>query len=106
MGQLQPEVYNQGMVGGFKYVIQGWFKFGGVEFFKINLAQSMGEEAAWKNKTPIYLLSAACAEFIADIFLCPLEATRIRLVGNPEYASGLITAFPKILKEDGFVKGF
>lgn len=32
--------------------------------------------------------SSAAAEFIADIFLCPLEATRIRLVSNPTYASG------------------
>jgi len=125
--QLQPEVYNRGMVGGFKqiiaaegagalatglgptalgYFIQGWFKFGGVEFFKINITQSLGDETAWKYRTPIYLVSAACAEFIADIFLCPLEATRIRLVANPEFASGLLTAFPKIIKNDGFMKGF
>ena len=125
--QLQPEKYNKGMIGGFRqviaeegvgalatglgptavgYFIQGWFKFGGVEFFKINIAQSLGERKAWENKTPIYLTAAACAEFIADIFLCPLEATRIRLVSNPEFASGLITAFPKILAQDGVVKGF
>lgn len=125
--QLQPTVYNQGMIGGFKkviaeegvsalatglgptvmgYFVQGWFKFGGVEFFKINMAQSMGPEKAWANKTPIYLTAAACAEFIADIFLCPLEATRIRLVANPEFGSGLIDAFPKILAQDGVIKGF
>lgn len=125
--QLQPEVYNKGMVGGFRqiianegamalstgfgptavgYFVQGWFKFGGVELFKINMAQSMGEEMAWKMKTPIYLTAAAGAEFIADIFLCPLEATRIRLVSNPQYASGLFTAFPKIARQDGIIKGF
>jgi len=125
--QLQPEVYNTGMLGGFRkviaeegigalatgfgptfvgYFVQGWFKFGGVEFFKINMAQAMGPEKAWANKTPIYLTAAACAEFIADIFLCPLEATRIRLVSNPEFGSGLIDAFPKILAQDGFIKGF
>jgi solute carrier family 25 phosphate transporter 3 len=125
--QLDPVKYNSGMIGGFRqviaeegmgalatglgptavgYFIQGWFKFGGVEFFKINLVQAMGEQKAWDNKTPIYLTSAACAEFIADIFLCPLEATRIRLVSNPTYASGLLSAFPKIIKDDGVVKGF
>jgi len=57
--QLDPVKYNQGMIGGFRqvvgaegvnalatglgptavgYFIQGWFKFGGVEFFKINIA--------------------------------------------------------------------
>jgi solute carrier family 25 phosphate transporter 3 len=88
------------------YFVQGWFKFGGVEFFKINISQRLSDQDAWNMRTPIYLVSAACAEFIADIFLCPLEATRIRLVANPEYASGLFDAFPKILREDGFVKGF
>lgn len=125
--QLEPKVYNKGMVAGFRqviakegtgalatglgptavgYFIQGWFKFGGVEFFKINAAQTMGPEAAWNNRIPIYLGAAACAEFIADIFLCPLEATRIRLVQNPNLGTGLIDAFPKILKQDGVINGF
>mmetsp|Transcript_136380 Transcript_136380/g.192880 ORF Transcript_136380/g.192880 Transcript_136380/m.192880 type:complete len:311 (+) Transcript_136380:58-990(+) len=125
--QLDPVKYNRGMLGGFKqvigeegmgalatglgptvvgYFVQGWFKFGGVEFFKISLAQKLGDETAWKNRTLIYLLSAACAEFIADIFLCPLEATRIRLVSDPTYAKGLASAFPKILKNDGLIRGF
>jgi solute carrier family 25 phosphate transporter 3 len=125
--QLDPVKYNQGMIGGFKqvvaaegmgalatglgptavgYFIQGWFKFGGVEFFKINMAQSLGEKKAWENRTAIYLAAAACAEFIADIFLCPLEATRIRLVANPSFASGLFDAFPKIIRQDGVIKGF
>jgi len=125
--QLDPVKYNQGMIGGFRqvvaaegvgalatglgptavgYFIQGWFKFGGVEFFKINMAQSMGEEKAWKYRTGIYLAAAAMAETIADVFLCPLEATRIRLVANPEFANGLLTAFPKIVQQDGVLKGF
>jgi solute carrier family 25 phosphate transporter 3 len=125
--QLNPAKYNSGMLGGFRqviaeegmaglatglgptavgYFVQGWFKFGGVEFFKINAAQSLGEESAWKYRTGIYLGAAAAAEFIADIFLCPLEATRIRLVSNPTYATGLLTAFPKIIKDDGVLKGF
>lgn len=125
--QLDPVTYNKGMIGGFRqviaqegvgalatglgptavgYFVQGWFKFGGVEFFKINFAQALGEEKAWNLRTPIYLGAAACAEFIADVFLCPLEATRIRLVSNPEYASGLIGAFPKIIRDDGVLKGF
>jgi len=125
--QLDPIKYNKGMIGGFRqviqaegvgalatglgptavgYFVQGWFKFGGVEFFKINMAKSMGEKKAWENRFPIYLVAAACAETIADVFLCPLEATRIRLVSNPTYASGLLEAFPKIIKDDGVVKGF
>merc|ERR1719327_2507956 len=95
--QLDPVKYNQGFMGGFKqviaeegagalltglgptaqgYFIQGWFKFGGVEFFKINITKSVGEQKAWDNRNSIYLASSAMAEFIADIFLCPYEACR------------------------------
>jgi len=88
------------------YFVQGWFKFGGVEFFKITAAQKLGDESAWANRTLIYLAAAACAEFIADIFLCPLEATRIKLVSNPQYADGLMSAFPKIIKDQGVKNGF
>ena len=60
------------------YFVQGWFKFGGVEYFKIQAVEKMGEEAAWNNKTAIYLGAAAGAETIADIFLCPLGYGRPR----------------------------
>lgn len=125
--QLDSVKYNKGLVGGFKqiiaeegagalltgfgptvvgYFIQGWFKFGGVEFFKVNFAQSLGEQSAWDNRTAIYLASSAMAEFIADIFLCPLEATRIRLVSNPSFANGLAGGAARLFKEEGLIKGF
>ena len=87
------------------YFIQGWFKFGGVEFFKIQAATSMGEQAAWDNKTGIYIGAAAAAEFIADIFLCPLEAVRIRSVSDPEFCNGLADGFVKMAKTEG-IMGF
>lgn len=46
------------------------------------------------------------AEFIADIFLCPLEATRIRLVSNPSFASGLVSGASRLAKEEGILRGF
>lgn len=125
--QLDPVKYNRGLIGGVKqviaeegmiglatglgptvvgYFIQGWFKFGGVEFFKINIAQTVGAQAAWDNRTGIYLAASAMAEFIADIFLCPLEATRIRLVSNPQFASGLLPAATKLVKEEGVLRGW
>lgn len=125
--QLDPIKYNRGLIGGFGqvvaeegmkglltglgptvvgYFIQGWFKFGGVEFFKINIAQTVGAQTAWDNRSSIYLASSAMAEFIADIFLCPLEATRIRLVSNPSFASGLVSGAMRLAKEDGVIKGF
>lgn len=118
--------YNQGLIGGFKqiikeegamalttglgataigYFIQGWFKFGGVEFFKIQAFNSMGEEKAWDRKTQIYIGSAAAAEFIADLFLCPLEAVRIRSVSDPEFCDGLLDGFKKMAATEG-ISGF
>lgn len=125
--QLDPKTYSKGMSAAFGqiikaegasalatglgptvvgYFVQGWFKFGGVEFFKVQGANFFGERDSFKYRFPIYLGSAAAAEFIADIFLCPLEATRIRLVSNPSFAPGLASAFPKILREEGIIKGF
>jgi solute carrier family 25 phosphate transporter 3 len=124
--QLDPAKYNKGLVGGTKtiiaeegagalltglgatcggYFIQGWFKFGGVEFFKINAVEALGDERAWALKTPIYLASAACAETIADVFLCPLEAVRIRSVSDPDFCDGLADGFGKMLKAEG-IGGF
>jgi solute carrier family 25 phosphate transporter 3 len=93
----------------FGYFIQGWFKFGGVEYFKINAVQALGEEKAWDNKGLIYIGAAACAEFIADIFLCPLEAVRIRQVSDPNFADSLASGFAKMFKSEGvggFYQGF
>jgi len=87
------------------YFVQGWFKFGGVEFFKVNIAHHLGERKAWENRTNIYLASAAMAEFIADLFLCPLEAVRIRSVSDPTFPKGLGAGMMRMLHTDG-VLGF
>ncbi|ROW06505.1 hypothetical protein VMCG_04273 [Cytospora schulzeri] len=128
--QLDPLKYNKGMIGGFKQVIQsegagalltgfgptaagyfmqGAFKFGGYEFFKQQAINVIGYENASNYRTGVYLASSACAEFIADIALCPLEATRIRLVSDPTYANGLLGGFSKMAKNEGigaFYAGF
>ncbi|KAF2469854.1 mitochondrial carrier [Lindgomyces ingoldianus] len=128
--QLDPVTYNRGLVGGFRqvianegagaiwtgfgptaagYFLQGAFKFGGYEFFKQQSINFLGYEAASNNRTAVYLASSALAEFFADIALCPLEATRIRLVSEPTFANGLIGGFGKILKNEGvgaFYSGF
>merc|ERR1712036_158839 len=125
--QLDPVTYNSGLVGGMRkvvaeegagalatglgptavgYFIQGWFKFGGFEFFKISFAKSLGDQKAWDNRNAIYLGASACAEFIADVFLCPLEAARIRQVSDPTFAKGTIAALQKLVAVDGVLKGY
>lgn len=128
--QLDPITYNKGLIGGFRqvvakegagalltgagptfagYFLQGAFKFGGYELFKQQAINYLGYETASNNRTAVYLGSSALAEFFADIALCPLEATRIRLVSEPTYANGLIGGFSKMLKNEGigaFYAGF
>lgn len=43
------------------------------------------------------------AEFIADLFLCPLEAVRIRTVSDPTYPKSLPQAAVKMLGSDGLL---
>jgi len=125
--QLDPKTYCDGMIGGMRrviaaegagglltglgptaqgYFVQGWFKFGGVEYFKLKLGRAMGEQKAWENRNKIYLASSACAEFIADIFLCPYEACRIRLVSQPDFASGMGGCAKRLMAEQGLIGGF
>ena len=85
------------------YFLQGAFKFGFNEFFKRKFMEAAGPENAVAYRLPIWLGASACAEFIADMFLCPLEATRIRLVAQPDYGRGLVDAFAKMLKNEGFM---
>lgn len=91
------------------YFLQGAFKFGGYELFKQQSINLLGYENAVNNRTLVYIASAAVAEFFADVALCPLEATRIRLVSQPTYANGLIGGFTKMLSQEGvgaFYAGF
>ncbi|KAF9391716.1 mitochondrial phosphate carrier protein [Podila verticillata] len=125
--QLEPTVYNKGMGAAFRqvvkaegagalltgfgptfagYFLQGAFKFGGYEFWKKTIIEAVGQENAVNNRTAIYLVSSGIAEFFADVALCPLEATRIRLVSQPTFATGLVSGFSRILKEDGALRGF
>ncbi|KAK0740708.1 mitochondrial carrier domain-containing protein [Schizothecium vesticola] len=120
--QLDPATYNNGMIGGFRkvvsaegagalltgvgptfagYFLQGALKFGGYEFFKQQSINYFGYENASNYRTAVYLGSSAAAEFFADIALCPLEATRIRLVSEPTFANGLVGGFTKIVKTEG-----
>ena len=75
------------------------------EFWKKVAIDQVGIDSARENRTAIYLGASAIAEFFADIALCPLEATRIRLVSQPTFANGLLPGFARIAREEG-VAGF
>jgi len=83
------------------YFMQGFFKFGFYEVFKKTYSELLSPETAVKYRAPIWLAASASAETIADLALCPMEATRIRLVADPNFAKGLPGAFSKILQTEG-----
>jgi solute carrier family 25 phosphate transporter 3 len=125
--QLEPQKYTEGFIGTMRsvmkgegagalftgatataqgYFVQGWFKFGGVEIATVEIAKRMDEHTAYNNRIPIKLVGAACAELIADIFLCPFEACRIRAVSDPTYASGMVGVGKRMVSEMGVVGAF
>ncbi|KAF0852265.1 mitochondrial solute carrier family 25 (mitochondrial phosphate transporter) member 3 [Andalucia godoyi] len=121
--QLFPGKY-KGMIDGFKripaeegamtlltglgptavgYAAQGAFKFGFYEAFKAMFINMVGWNTAVDYRTSIFLASSAMAETIADLALCPMEATRIRMVSDPTFAKGLADGVGKIVANEGVV---
>jgi len=110
MGTYKDVVKNEGraaLITGWLptfqgYFVQGWFKFGGVEVCKTKLAMACSsEKVAYQKRDAITLGGSAIAEFVADIFLCPYEAVRIRSVSDPTYASGMAATGKKMVSEMG-----
>jgi solute carrier family 25 phosphate transporter 3 len=60
------------------YSLQGTAKFGFYEMFKDVYASIAGDNA-YKYRTIGFGLASASAEVIADIFLCPFEACKVRM---------------------------
>lgn len=84
------------------YSFQGAGKYGLYELFKYEYSQLVGKDIATKYNTPIFLAASASAEFIADIFLCPWEAIKVRTQTTiPPFAKGPIDGWNKIVKAEG-----
>lgn len=120
--QLSPEKYSAGMGAAFRtivaeegaaalltgvgptfagYALQGSLKFGLYEIFK-KVYTGMAGDRASELRSAIYLGGSATAEFFADLALCPMEAVRIRMVSQPDFASSLPAGVKRIVAEEGF----
>jgi solute carrier family 25 phosphate transporter 3 len=87
----------------FGYSAQGAFKYGGYEYFKKFYSDLVGEQAAYKYKTGLYLAASASAEFIADLALCPFEAIKVRMQTTiPPFAKSTFTGWSTITAKEGF----
>jgi len=58
--------------------MQGFGKFGFYEIFKDVYKGLLGARAA-QFQTIGFLCASACAEVIADVLLCPMEALKVRM---------------------------
>ncbi|KAF8909351.1 mitochondrial carrier protein [Gymnopilus junonius] len=65
------------------YSLQGMFKYGLYEIFKDYYMNLAGEDLSNKYKPAIWLAGSASAEVFADIALCPLEMTKVKIQTSP-----------------------
>nr|BAX57174.1 phosphate carrier 3 [Liriomyza chinensis] len=90
------------------YSLQGAFKFGLYEVFKIQYSKMLSEENAYLYRTWIYLAASASAEFFADIALAPWEAIKVKIQTTEGFANSMREAAPKMFADEGinaFYKG-
>ena len=122
--QLQPDVYNKGFIGGFGqvieaegmnglltglgptaqgYFIQGWFKFAHVEFFKINITKSVGEQKPGTGAAGLYLLGLERHGRVhRGHFPLPLRGVPHPAGLHPAYADSMVGCASKMMAEQGF----
>ncbi|KAJ7851965.1 mitochondrial carrier protein [Mycena leptocephala] len=99
---LVAEEGSRGVLKGFGptlvgYSLQGMFKYGLYEVFKDAYMNIAGEELS-KTYTPlIWAAGSASAEVIADIALCPLEMTKVKIQTSPR--GTFATAFLPALRQ-------
>lgn len=81
------------------YSFQGAGKYGAYEVFKYTYGEKIFPNA---NKTIVYLGASATAEAIADLFLCPFEAIKVRMQTTlPPYAHNLREGWSKVVANEG-----
>ncbi|KAK9456389.1 mitochondrial carrier domain-containing protein [Dipodascopsis uninucleata] len=85
------------------YSFQGAGKYGLYELFKKKYSDLVGEEAASKYKTLIYLSGSATAEVFADLLLCPWEAIKVKTQTTiPPFATSVFDGYKKMYTAEGF----
>ena len=85
------------------YGIEGALKFGLYESLKPFFTGIFPTNV---DPAEPYLAAAVCAGAVASLVLCPMEITRIRLLSDPNFASGLLDGLPRLLREDGVLSPF
>ncbi|KPJ11186.1 Phosphate carrier protein, mitochondrial [Papilio machaon] len=84
------------------YSLQGLFKFGLYEVFKVGYSDMLDAETAYVYRTFVYLAASASAEVFADIALSPFEAVKVRIQTMPGFANTMREAWPKMVQNEGY----
>ena len=83
------------------YGLEGALKFGFYEFFKVLLAKLTPSH--FVN----FLLASVVAGAVASLVLCPMEETRIKMVGDAAWAKeNLISGLLRLVSENGMLSTF
>lgn len=95
-------LYTGGIPTLIGYSLQGMCKFGFYEMFKDVYAGIAGDSAD-TYKVIGWAISSASAEVIADVFLCPFEAIKVRMQTAPEgtFPTNTSEAFAKVKAAEG-----
>lgn len=79
------------------YSIQGSLKYGLYAMFKATLAAALPQASIFV----VWVLASIAADVFASTALCPLEATRIRLVADPSFAKGTVDGLMRMVTSEG-----
>ena len=91
------------LLGGLGSTVVGYGIEGAMKFGVYEVCKPIMTKLIKGSKGAAYIAASVFAGAVASILLCPMESTRIRQVTDPEYADkGLMTAFPQLVKEEGF----
>lgn len=93
----------QGLAATFSgYAMQGFCKFGFYELIKSKVYKFVDDkDVIQKFRLPILIASSGLAEVIASWALCPMEATRIYMVMNPQLMSGMFDTMKVMMQTGG-----
>jgi solute carrier family 25 (mitochondrial phosphate transporter), member 3 len=94
------------------YLIEGAIKFGVYEVLKPVVTRVLSNLASWtsialfRSQIMAFIICGIFSGVAASLMLCPMEALRIRMVSEAEYAEGgMVAGGLKMLRREG-VAGF
>jgi solute carrier family 25 phosphate transporter 3 len=61
------------------YSTQSSVKYGMYEYLKDRIQMTLGPDVSTEYRTAIYVVSAGCAEAIADVLMCPWEMLKVKI---------------------------